>query len=611
MRKILVIIAIVFGFTQPLTAQNQDSLSYSDSIEQTISMIVAQKVQHISDSINTALMRQKIENTSESSKRTTLQNELNKKLIDDSIRTAKLKAQIELRRGRTIGYPVTLGNDTIRLIFTNLGVSSAFDRAVRSTEKLKEISSLYIPKIDSISAVIDGSIVEVMYKDIILMSVTQADSLWVDGDQMSLAKEYSDKIEKSIVTYQKLTSVSTILKQIGFTLLSIILCLLMIKVVNGAFKSRVARFFLSKQGMWFNGWKIRDYEFMDSKRQVRTVLFAVKFTRLVVNIFLLYIVLPIIFSFFPLTKRLADTLFNWVLEPLKNIFWAFVEYLPKLFVIIVIWLITKYVVRGLKFLLNEIESEHLKIPGFYPDWAKSTYNIVRLLIYAFSFVMIFPNLPGSDSKIFQGVSVFIGIVFSLGSSSVISNLVAGIVITYMRPFRLQDHIRIGDTTGDVIEKTPFVTRIKTHKKEIVTIPNSNILSSIVINYSTTAMSEGVIFHTTITIGYDVPWRQVHEMMIQAAGRSEWILKDPSPFVLQTSLDDFYVSYQLCAYTHNPEKQASIYSELHSNIQDIFNENDVEIMSPHYRSQRDGNTTSIPPNYRPIDYQSPGFRIKKS
>lgn len=234
--------------------------------------------------------------------------------------------------------------------------------------------------------------------------------------------------------------------------------------------------------------------------------------------------------------------------------------------------------------MNEIAAGKIKIKGFYPDWAGSTYNIIRIILYAFGLVMIFPYLPGSDSDVFKGVSIFLGVLVSLGSSSMIGNLIAGLVITYMRPFKIGDHIKIGETTGDVLEKTPFVTRIKTYRQEIVTIPNSNILSASVINYSTEAHErKGVVFHATVSMGYDVPWRDVHKCLIEAALRSEYILKTPAPFVLQTSLDDFSVSYQLCAYSRNPEKQATIYSQLYSNIQDVFNEHGLDLLLPHYHA----------------------------
>jgi small-conductance mechanosensitive channel len=227
-------------------------------------------------------------------------------------------------------------------------------------------------------------------------------------------------------------------------------------------------------------------------------------------------------------------------------------------------------------------------------------------------VLIFPYLPGSGSPAFQGVSVFLGVLLSLGSSSAIANLVAGLVITYMRPFKIGDRVKIGDITGDIVEKTTLVTRIRTVKNEDVTVPNSAVLSSSTINYSTyTAQPDsGLIIHTTVTIGYDAPWEDVHRVLLEAAARTNLILKDPPPFVLQTSLDDFYVSYQVNGFTKEANNQARLYSQLHQNIQNCFNEAGIEIMSPHYMSARDGNMTTIPSSYLGSEYEAPAFRIAK-
>ena len=285
------------------------------------------------------------------------------------------------------------------------------------------------------------------------------------------------------------------------------------------------------------------------------------------------------------------------------------RYLPNLFSILVIYFVMKYFIRFVKYIFHEIEADKLKLAGFHADWAMPTYSIVRILLYAFMFVLIFPYLPGSDSNIFKGVSVFIGILFSLGSSSAIANMVAGLVITYMRPFKIGDRIKIGDATGDVVEKTLLVTRIKTIKNEIITIPNSSILSSNTTNYTSEAEGVGLIIHTTVTIGYDVPWKDMHQALIDAALRTDFVLDNPRPFVLQTSLEDFYVAYQINAYIHEASRQGGIYSQLHQNIQDVCNERGIEIMSPHYRAARDGNTTTIPASYLPKDYQVPSFNVK--
>ena len=217
----------------------------------------------------------------------------------------------------------------------------------------------------------------------------------------------------------------------------------------------------------------------------------------------------------------------------------------------------------------------------------------------------------SASAAFKGVSLFFGVLFSLGSSGAVGNMMAGIILTYTRAFQIGDHVKIGDTTGDVIERTLLVTRVRTIKNVAITIPNCSVLSGQIVNYTSMAQERGLILHTGVTIGYDVPWKQVHALLIAAAERTEHILKEPKPFVLQTSLDDFYVAYQINAYTNRADGQAGIYSELHQNIQDSFNEGGVEILSPHYRAARDGNMVTIPANYLPADYKAPSFRIENT
>ncbi len=237
------------------------------------------------------------------------------------------------------------------------------------------------------------------------------------------------------------------------------------------------------------------------------------------------------------------------------------------------------------------------VKGFYADWAMPTFNIIKTLLYVFMFIIIFPYLPGSNTPIFQGVSVFVGVVISLGSTSLIGNAVAGLVLTYMRPFQVGDRIKIGDATGNVIERTPFVTRIRTPKNEEITIPNSSIMSAHTINYTAAAEnnSHHLILHTSVTIGYDSPWRQVHDLLLRAADRTAMVLKEPQPFVLQITLNDFHIEYQINAFTDQANYMPKIYSELHQNIQDTFSEAGVEIMSPYYISERDGNKLALPDN----------------
>ncbi|MCZ8228701.1 mechanosensitive ion channel domain-containing protein [Flavobacterium sp.] len=298
------------------------------------------------------------------------------------------------------------------------------------------------------------------------------------------------------------------------------------------------------------------------------------------------------------------------MKPAKFALVSFIDFLPNLFSIIVIVVLFRYALKIIKYFVDEIQKENINIDGFYSDWAKPTFNIVKVLLYAFMLVIIFPYLPGSESPIFKGVTVFVGVLFSIGSSNAIANMVAGLVITYMRPFKIGDFIKIGEVNGEVIEKTALVVRVRTPKMEDITIPNATVLSSSSINFSsnTRTNTNGLVIHSTVTIGYDVPWREVHKALIEAANRTDLIEKEPKPFVLQTSLDDFYVSYEINAFTKEATKQPLIYSNLHQNIQDCFNEAGIEIMSLHYKALRDGNHTTIPESYLSSDYQSTVFQV---
>ncbi|MFH1863068.1 MAG: mechanosensitive ion channel domain-containing protein [bacterium] len=354
--------------------------------------------------------------------------------------------------------------------------------------------------------------------------------------------------------------------------------------------------------------KIKTVEVLSEERILDLSKFALKITDVALLIVLAYTYITFLFSFFSFTRTWASTLFGYIITPLGKVLLSFVNYLPNLFFILVIVFVARFIVKFTRLFFIELEKGTITLPGFYREWATPTYKIVRFVIVVFAVIVIFPYLPGSSSPAFQGVSIFLGVLFSLGSTSAIANMVAGLVLTYMRPFKIGDRVRIADAMGDVVEKTLLVTRVRTIKNVDITIPNAMVLSSHIINFSSSAAEKGLILHTGVTIGYDAPWRQVHELLISAAQATEHILKDPAPFILQTSLDDFYVSYELNAYTDQPNIMAKIYSELHQNIQDKFNEAGVEIMSPHYAAARDGNQIAIPTDYLPKGYTAPPFRI---
>ena len=492
-------------------------------------------------------------------------------------------------------FPVTLGNDTIFRVVKSLGSITAEKRSqvISSHILLFAKSSELNP--DSITTMDNGPETFIVYGDAVIATIFPEDTV-ISGQSPALtANKYAESIRESVREYRESRSLNSIITKILVIFGVVVGYYLIVRFFN--WLARKLHDYISVRKWFIRELKIGDYALIDKEQSRKVLWWAVTLMKWVFLIIILYITLPVIFIQFPVTKHIAITLIQWVVSPVKNILLAVWRYLPNLFSILVILIIMRLLIKLLKFLTREVEQGELKIPGFHPDWAKTTGNIVRMLLYLFTIVIIFPFLPGSDSKVFQGVSVFLGLLLSLGSSSAISNIIAGIVITYMRPFRVGDRVKIGEIVGDVIEKSMLVTRIRTIKNEEITIPNSAILSGNTTNYSAQANESGLILHTTVTIGYDAPWRKIHELLISAALATDGIEKKPAPFVLQTSLDDFYVSYQINAVTKHASRQAVIYSQLHQNIQDKFNEAGMEIMSPHYRAERDGNTIAIPEEYR--------------
>jgi small-conductance mechanosensitive channel len=228
----------------------------------------------------------------------------------------------------------------------------------------------------------------------------------------------------------------------------------------------------------------------------------------------------------------------------------------------------------------------LQLKGFDPEWTWPTFRLMRFGVLAFAVVMAYPFIPGSQSEAFKGMTILLGVLISIGSSSIISNIVAGYSMTYRRAFALGDRIRVGDTLGDVTERRLLVTHVMTLKNEEVVIPNSIILSSEIVNYSTMAKQDGVIVSSSVGIGYDTPWRQVESMLLLAAARTEGKKPDSTSFVRQKSLNSFDVTYEVYVFCDKAQKMPALLTELNRQILDVFNEYGVQIMTPSYESDPD-------------------------
>lgn len=563
---------------QPEFALNTDSIRRNDSL-----LLQELTLQLQEMKLNEIVLRTELDNSKKIS------------TTADSIKREQQKQQIDSLRSLTPGVPVIIGSDTLFHIYAKRGGLSAADRAEGIQQIIEQLGTSRKIKTDSIYIFETEHVTDIMSGDKVVFGITDQDALWQNLTREELAQKYLPVITNKIKELKEEHNLFQLLKRAFFFILVLAIQYAFFVFTSFLFR-KLKRKIINLQRTLLKPISIREYEFLTRNKQARILVFLSNIARYTIVLLQLMVSVPILFAIFPQTEDLARRIFSYMFEPIKMIFWSIVNYIPNLFIIIAIYFCVKYLIKGVQYMADEIESEKLKITGFYPDWAQPTFNIIRFLLYAFLIAMVYPFLPGANNGVFQGISVFVGLIISLGSSTVIGNIIAGLVITYMRPFKIGDRIKLNDTTGNVIEKTPFVTRIRTPKNEVVTIPNSFILSSHTTNFSSSARNYGLIIHSTVTIGYDAPWRQVHQLLIDAALSTDGVQQQPTPFVLETELSDFYPVYQINAYIKDADAMARIYSDLHQNIQDKFNEAGVEIMSPHYRAERDGNTTTIPASY---------------
>ncbi len=303
-------------------------------------------------------------------------------------------------------------------------------------------------------------------------------------------------------------------------------------------------------------------------------------------VFGVYFYLNYVLSLFPWTRGLANSMYGAAIEPLRTVGAGIVGAIPNLIFLTILALATRYAVKLMRLFFAGVAGETVNLAGFDPDWAWPTFRLIRLLVILLVLVVAYPYIPGSGSDAFKGVSLFMGVIFSLGSSSLIGNFIAGYSLTYRRLFHVGDRVKIGVHVGIVERMRVLVTHLRTIKNEELVVPNSTILAAEVINYSSMPRGEGLILHTTVGIGYETPWRQVEAMLIEAAERTPGLLREPPPFVLQLALGDFCVTYEVNAFCGGPAALETLYTNLHRNILDVFNEYGVQIMTPAYEHDPD-------------------------
>jgi small-conductance mechanosensitive channel len=303
----------------------------------------------------------------------------------------------------------------------------------------------------------------------------------------------------------------------------------------------------------------------------------------VVTLAACYLWLTFVLRQFPYTRPWGEALGDRLLATLAWVASGILTAMPGLFTVAIVVVVTRIVSRLVRAFFDAVQQGRIHVLGLEPDVARPTRQIVTVVLWIFALVVSYPYLPGSNTDAFRGVSVFVGLVLSIGSTGVVSQAMNGLILMYSGALRAGEYVKVGDVEGTVMHLGMLSTRIHTLTREMVTIPNSVMVAKETTNYSRLSNEAGVAINTTLTLGYDIPWRQVQAILELAAQRTEGIRKAPEPFVLQTALSDFYVAYKLIAFVEDPRSRPRILSELHTHILDLCNEHGIQILSPHYES----------------------------
>ena len=469
-----------------------------------------------------------------------------------------------------------------KILFYVRGITSfpAEERAQLITERLKNIvendsintGSLRVEELEDRSNILAG--------DDFVVSILDTDAEIEGLDRQLLAEIIKTNIAKAINSYRYERSSGVLLKKVLFAAGATVLLLILLFLFN-RISRRLDNLLQARLKSRIEGFETQSYHLIQAKQLWTALRGLIKSIKIIFIAVLIFLYLEFVLKSFPLTKPIADELFSLILAPLGSLAMGFVAALPNIFFLIVLFIVIRYLIKLIKLFFTGVNQGTISFANFDSEWALPTFKIVRFLIIILAVVVAYPYIPGSDSEAFKGISVILGIMFSIGSSSFISNIIAGYSLTYRRAFKIGDRIKVDDSFGDVVDMKLYVTRLRSVKNEEIIIPNSSLINSNVINYSSLAKQHGLILHTTVGIGYETPWRLVEEMLKSAADRTEGLLKQPPPYVLQKSLGDFAITYEINAYCDDPSKMMRIYSSLHQNILDVFNENNIQIMTPAY------------------------------
>jgi small-conductance mechanosensitive channel len=472
-------------------------------------------------------------------------------------------------------------------------------RAMRARQNIEDILSAGKPTTVEIREHPDGRLVMLGGTAVFVITAGDIDPLTpLTLDQ--LGQQTQTRLSRVLQETDQARNWSFLLKAMLASLAATTVFALILLVIR-RLRLRLAAWLLEKTQRKAETLRIGDIQLIDVRQLIPFIQRLLDAARWLLIALLAYEWLSFVLSRFPYTRAWGERLNDYLLGVLEDLAGGILSAIPGLGVALAIFLIARFSVNFLGHLLKRIARKNENISWLTPDTLPVTRRLFNVGIWLFAIAMAYPYLPGSETEAFRGLSVLLGLMISLGASSVVGQGAAGLILTYTRPLRTGEYVRIGENEGTVTRIGVFTTSIRTGLGEELTLPNSLITNSVTRNYSRAVDGPGYIVDTVLTIGYDTPWRQVEAMLIEAARRTPGILETPTPRVIQTALSDYYPEYRLIAQAipSQPRPRAEVLSQLHANIQDVFNSYGVQIMSPHYMA--DTATAKIVP---PADWSPP-------
>ena len=475
--------------------------------------------------------------------------------------------------------PVVIDGQTLFLV---RGVSAypAEQRARQIEQRIAAIAADRSIASDTLTVVEEPSVSWIQAGRVRVMGVIAEDGAQEQMARPTLAMAYVLRIRGAIDEYRAAREPDRLWRHGGYTLAATLVLILAVfagRLVIGWLRSAVERRYESR----VHDVQIQALQIVRAKQIWALLGGFLNLLWVLAVLVTLFLYLRYVFGLFPWTRGLSIRLLEITIGPLETLANGFISEVPNLAFLVILALVTRYFLKLVRLFFQGVADGTVTLQHFDREWAWHTYRLVRMLVIALALVVAYPYVPGSQSDAFKGISLFVGLVFSLGSSSLIGNVIAGYSMVYRRAFRIGDRVKIGDHMGEVMSTRLLVTHLRTPKNELVVVPNSTVLGTEVVNFSALARDRGLILHTRVSINYSTPWRQVEAMLLEAAARTQGLLREPAPFVLQRALGDFAVTYELNAYCQTPEHMLPLYAEMHRNILDVFNEYGVQIMTPAY------------------------------